>query len=398
MNLSLVAVVAIGLAAQTPGSERMAAQTPPAKPAAATAAAIQDPSMSLKSELPAPKLAAQPVARVGFEEITHHDLDAAYNEWLFANRDSVRKMIEERQKEHVSPQALNGELANARILAFRQILDELVERKIIIQAARRKAKDQKNWDALVKAVDKIWAEEKLPHMLKLNDARDEVDLRAKLTKDSRSLDAIKESFRLDFIRTEYVRSSIKEKIKPDYPRMQAYYRSHISDFQCPAQVSWREMVARVDAETSRAAARQKADQWLARLRRGEDFARLAAAESQGATASKGGLWDKMLPNSYGVAAVNSALERLPIGQISQVIEGENGFHLIRVESRRAAGPYSFGEMQEKISEAVFREGYERELTALVAKLRARTVVIMYFDSGQGDPSVQRASATAPVRR
>ena len=54
------------------------------------------------------------------------------------------------------------------------------------------------------------------------------------------------------------------------------------------------------------------------------------------------------PGSYAVKPINDALERLPIGQMSSVIEGPESFHIVKVESRRPAGPASFEEVQDKI--------------------------------------------------
>ena len=53
------------------------------------------------------------------------------------------------------------------------------------------------------------------------------------------------------------------------------------------------------------------------------------------------------PGGYGIQAVNKALETLPIGQLSGVIEGPDGFHIVKVEKRRPAGPASFEEVQNK---------------------------------------------------
>ena len=46
--------------------------------------------------------------------------------------------------------------------------------------------------------------------------------------------------------------------------------------------------------------------------------------------------------------VNAALKSLPIGQSSGVIASPESFHVVRVEGRRAAGPASFEEVQDKI--------------------------------------------------
>ena len=100
-------------------------------------------------------------------------------------------------------------------------------------------------------------------------------------------------------------------------------------------------------------------------------------------------------------AVNAALETLPVGQVSKVIEGPTSYHLVRVEARRAAGPASFFEVQNKVQQALRSKKVAKESNAFLERLRRETVVTTEFD----DPGVTRTSvdlpkppAAAPVRR
>ena len=83
------------------------------------------------------------------------------------------------------------------------------------------------------------------------------------------------------------------------------------------------------------------------------------------------------PGGYGIPAVNKALESLPIGQISDVIEGPDGFHIVKVEKRRAAGPVPFSEVQNQIKPLIENEKSFAERTALIAKLRKSTPIKIY---------------------
>jgi peptidyl-prolyl cis-trans isomerase SurA len=129
----------------------------------------------------------------------------------------------------------------------------------------------------------------------------------------------------------------------------------------------------------RAAARRKADGLLNALHQGEDFAKLARVESDGLTSSRnrGGLMETS-PGGYAVAAVNRAIESLPIGQVSGVIEGPQSFHIVKVENRRAAGPASFAEVyQDKIKPIVQNQKFQAESAAYINKLRRDTLITIY---------------------
>jgi len=149
----------------------------------------------------------------------------------------------------------------------------------------------------------------------------------------------------------------------------------------------------VGKHPDRRAARRKADALLARLRRGEDFAALARAESDGPSKAEGGYWQTS-PGGYAVPAVNAALGTLPVGQLSPVLEGPTSYHVVRVEARREAGPATFAEVQDRIKKAVHAEKVARESNAYLEKLRKNTLVTTVFDN----PAIQRTSGVMPAPR
>ncbi len=81
-------------------------------------------------------------------------------------------------------------------------------------------------------------------------------------------------------------------------------------------------------------ARLKADSLLAQLVKGADFAALAKVESDDAGSfAAGGDIGFVLKGATG-ANFEAAAYTSPVGQLSQVIQTEYGFHILRVEERR----------------------------------------------------------------
>lgn len=82
-----------------------------------------------------------------------------------------------------------------------------------------------------------------------------------------------------------------------------------------------------------AAAREKAGQVLAQLRKGSDFGQMAATHSQGQNALEGGKlgWKAtgQLPDLFA-----EALNKLQPGETSDVLRSPNGFHILRLNARR----------------------------------------------------------------
>lgn len=100
-------------------------------------------------------------------------------------------------------------------------------------------------------------------------------------------------------------------------------------------------------ESHRDSARAKAVEALARARGGEPFARLVSAYSdEPGAAERGGLLEPGRAGSW-VPEFWQAASSLNEGQISDVVETEFGFHVIRLEERRAV---PFDEVRESVLE------------------------------------------------
>ena len=314
---------------------------------------------STKTREPDRPFASARAAAVGDEIITVHQ---------------VQLMVVEKYKSLTHgqqiPEAERHDMINA---LGTMALDRLIDQSLVLQEAKRRMKNPKMKQQFDDFVDKRWRDEKLPGLLQKYGSTNEYELRRKLANEGESYPEMMESYRKEMLEHDFLFNEVKNKINVDLARLKLYYNDHLDDFAQPARISWREIEINVAKYPDRLAARRQADLVLARLRR-EDFATVAAAASDGPTASKGGLYADMSPDSYGIAPVNSVLGEIPVGTLSPVIEAPNSIHIVRVESRRAAGPLRFDEVQKKIADAVFEEGFGAARDQYLAKLRSRTLV------------------------
>ena len=98
------------------------------------------------------------------------------------------------------------------------------------------------------------------------------------------------------------------------------------------------------------AARAKAEAIVARLRGGEDFAAVAAAESADAgTKTQGGDLGWISRGGFLVGPFEDALYALQVGAISDPVRTEAGFHIIRLEEVRAGEVQPFEAVREEIA-------------------------------------------------
>jgi parvulin-like peptidyl-prolyl isomerase len=334
----------------------------------------------------------RPVARVGEEIITYHDVIVPVREHrAFRELKTAYKMGSESDKR---------EAAKHFEMLYEATLDNLINRSLLVQEAKHHMgkKDAKLLNMFNELADQTFRQAEIVPLQRQYQVDTEYQLKEKLAAQGRSITQMQQDFRQMFIADQYLHSKLASKIKVDLPDLLKYYDEHVKnhEFDRPALITWREIVVEpiepkaapnaphdstvllTSDRSSHDVARREAEVLLEKLRKGDDFATLAKKESDGPTRSRnqGGLMETS-PGGYGVPAVNQALESLPIGQLSGVIEGPDGFHIVKVEKRRPAGPLSFEEVQNQIKPILENAKFVTERNAFLAKLRKNTVITRY---------------------
>lgn len=327
--------------------------TPAAKPAGGTMA-------DLKLDAATP--AAAPAAQVGETVITKRELFAAIREALRDSNQTWNDLSDD-QKNSLGPVILNG----------------LIDRTLVVQDAHRQVKDKRQWALLMEFTLKAWRDKELPGLIRKYKVADEYQLKQALAAVGESLDEMARTYQFTNLAREFEGMKLMEKVgKPTLPELKQYYYEHLHSFDRPEALDWSEIVIKFASAAERDAALARARAALERIRRGEDFARVAKSASEGPNAEKGGHWKETTPGSQSVAAVNQALARLGPGQFSGIIEGPSSFHIVRLDRRRAAGPRPFVEVQHEIDNAILQKNFERERSAYYQKLRAKTAITSPF--------------------
>ena len=185
---------------------------------------------------------------------------------------------------------------------------------------------------------------------------------------------MKEQYRNQMMFIEYLVLSVRPKLVVSLPEMKKYYNQHLNDYQRGALITWREISIDTAKNPSPALAKAKAETIHEGLKRGADFATLAASQSDGPTAKQGGKWETA-PGGIAEDVVARALESLPLNQLSPILQGKNGYSIVMVETRRTAGIARFDEVQDVIRERVFEDKKRVESLAFIQKLGTKTMVV-----------------------
>jgi peptidyl-prolyl cis-trans isomerase C len=183
----------------------------------------------------------------------------------------------------------------------------------------------------------------------------------------------------NFLAYQYLQKEVISKIKVTEKEAKAYYDKNPDLFKSPEQVKARHILIQVPkgaSDEEKKKLKEKADEVLGKVKAGEDFAKLAAEFSDDpGTKSKGGDLGFFSKGSM-VPAFEQAAFSLKPGEVSELVETEFGFHVIKVDEKKEAVAEPFETIKEKVTKQVLREKQEAKVTEFVEQALKKAKVTM----------------------
>jgi peptidyl-prolyl cis-trans isomerase C len=180
---------------------------------------------------------------------------------------------------------------------------------------------------------------------------------------------------------KYVDENITKKIVVTNEEVSKYYTEHTKEFQHPDLVRTSHILIKAgDTPEQDAAAKQRAEALLARIKKGEDFAKLAKENSVDSSASQGGdigfaTKDNLAPE-YSEAAFS-----LPVGGM-KVVKSQYGYHVIKVTEKKKEGLSTLDEIRQDLTEFLKNEKGQTDLAKIVNQLRDQAKIEILIPAGQ----------------
>ncbi len=181
-----------------------------------------------------------------------------------------------------------------------------------------------------------------------------------LEKDADVIKNIKEA-REQILISKFVQEEVDKKVETDVTDDEAksYYEEHKEEFLIPERVKASHIL--VEEES-------KANQLLARLSQGGDFAAIAKENSICPSKERGGdlgffSAGQMLPE------FEKAVFNLKPGQVSGVVKTAAGFHIIKVTDRQPGRKLTYVDVERRIKRIIVRERMKEKFDELIAVLK-----------------------------
>jgi peptidyl-prolyl cis-trans isomerase SurA len=187
--------------------------------------------------------------------------------------------------------------------------------------------------------------------------------------------AFKRAIKRDLETASVLNVRVRSRVKITDEDVKNYWQTHPQEFKATDEVRVRHVFVPLQDANARdeAQARARAERVLARLRAGEDFAKVAREESQGPTAKEGGDlgW-------YKKGGLQPELEKaafaLAVGQISPVVKTSRGFQIVQVVERRGGGARPLDEVKDEIRDRLYNEQLETYRGQFVAELKKDAIL------------------------
>lgn len=156
-------------------------------------------------------------------------------------------------------------------------------------------------------------------------------------------------------------------------QVREFYDKNPDKFKQPEAVRASHILIKVEPNAPDAVkqkARAKAEGLAKQAKGGVDFAKLARENSDDGSAAQGGDLNFMVEGQT-VAPFNKALFSLPPNQVSDVVETEFGYHVIKVTEKRAASQVPFEQVSAKIRAFLTEQRKQERAKAFIDDLKKK---------------------------
>lgn len=309
--------------------------TPAANAAAAQAPAAQ-PAKPVPAQLP------DVVARVNGETISKPEFERAL------------ATIEARAGGPVPPEQ--------RDQIFRNVLDQIVSYKLLVQESHARKVDAT--DAEVDSrVQEIQGQ--FPN---------EAAFKQMLTARQTTLEQLRSDARQDIAVQKMIDAEVapKSAVKPE--QLADFYAKNPDQFEQPERVHASHIligVPRGADAAAKAQARAKAEQVLKDVKAGKDFAALAKEHSQDPGSAPNGGDLGFFQQGQMVGPFNDAAFSLAPGMVSDLVETEFGFHIIKVAEKQAPRSIALEEVKPRLEQFLLERNRQEQTDAFVKGLRSK---------------------------
>jgi peptidyl-prolyl cis-trans isomerase C len=286
-----------------------------------------------------PQKEAGKVAVVNGSVITQQDFDVALNAYLQEVSMRMGREVNENEMAQIKS----------------DLLEQLIDQRLLVQESKKK--DIK--------IDEKKYQDQIDRLQKELDT--DPNFKALIEQTKYSIAEIKGQIRDHLMISAFVEQTFFDPATVSDEETKAYYDKNKEQFVQPEQVRAQHILIKPDppeSDAGKAEALKKIKGVQDKLKAGQDFAALATEYSQCPSSSRGGDL-----NFFGRGQMTPPFEAaafaLKVNEVSDIVETDFGYHLIKLTGRTAKTVLNFEEVKDSIASALKKETALRNLEAFL---------------------------------
>ncbi|MGI8782925.1 MAG: peptidylprolyl isomerase [Acidobacteriota bacterium] len=304
------------------------------------------------ADKPAPVVVEEIVAKVNNDIITLTDLNTELN----LLRAQLREVVKD-------PAQIDAQFEKIS----RRALGNIIENKLILQKAEESGMTGNIDLDVTAAIESIRKQNNIPDMKTFEQLLQK--------QNGMTLGEFKESFRRDFLQRRVINRFVQSKVTILSPELEKFYKENQEKFTLPAEIRLSEILLKTEGK-DKEEVRKRADAALARLKAGEDFAAVATALSEGATATKGGDIGNFKKGTMEPALDQPAFT-LKQGEITDVLDTQFGLVILKVTERKDPTVVPFDQVKKEIYDFLFNTKAQPELKKFIQQLKRESYIEVF---------------------
>jgi len=256
-------------------------------------------------------------------------------------------------------------LGDIQLLAIQnQVLESLISRELLYQESQKKGIKVEQ-GSITEQFNKL--KERFPS---------EEEFRNTLKRMNVSEDLLKSQIERGLLIQEFVDKEFGQKVTIPDKDVKAYYDSHPDSFKRPEQVRASHILRKVDpiaTEPQKGEARKKIEEVQRKVKKGEDFAGLAREFSEGPSSVNGGDLG-FFGRGQMVKPFEDAAFALKPGEVSDIVETQFGYHLIKVTDRQPETVVAYADVKDRLQEYLKEQKVQEELGNYIEKVKGEAKI------------------------
>ena len=302
------------------------------------------------------------------------------------------------------------QLQVARVNLTRNLLQQLIQTRmmreafLLDQVGTESAEKRAEADArLTSRARQMFFETEVPELRKQYKVEELTDLDAALREKGSSLALRQREFMDAMLGHLYIRSKVEREPTVTVAEINEYYEMHSDDYQRPARARWEQLSVRFDKFPDQKAAHAAIWEMGREAYFGGSMQAVARQSSQEPFASRGGLHEWTSKGALASDPIDQQVFSIPLNAMSEIIEDQDGYHIIRVLDRQDAGITPVSEVQDSIRGIIRKEKIAESQRQVLDQMQVMVPVWSLFpeDTPGAEPlplSIANRYSDATTRR